>query len=331
MELESKTIPKLKDELDAWFRFVDDTFSFMDSTKIEYVKDTLNAFDKNIQFTSEREKERRINFLDVMIERKEDNCIETSVYTKPTNTDIYINWNAHAPNTWKINTLRNLIKRAKTICSTKENFIAETRRLQKVFQERNQYPKRVVENVINKEIETTKTEIKPNNISQNDNNAKTKVTLTIPYAGKKGENLVKKLRKELEAITENKLDIGIIYKSTKLATKLPVKDKTKLDHIHNVTYHIKCPRNKCKSEYTGQTRCRIAKRINEHNSTDNASHVLQHSKKYKHRRVSLKNVKILGRGYRSDFTRKISESLFIKELKPDLNKQKDSYKLKLFN
>ena len=33
----------------------------------------------------------------------------------------------------------------------------------------------------------------------------------------------------------------------------------------------------------------------------------------------------------SDFKRKISESLFIKQLKPDLNKQKDAFKLKLYN
>ena len=45
----------------------------------------------------------------------------------------------------------------------------------------------------------------------------------------------------------------------------------------------------------------------------------------------MKNVKILGRRYKSDFKRRISESLFIKKLKPDLNKQKDAFKLKLYN
>ena len=48
------------------------------------------------------------------------------------NDEIYINWNAHAPNNWKI-------KRAKAICYTKEKLIEETKRLEKVFQERNQY------------------------------------------------------------------------------------------------------------------------------------------------------------------------------------------------
>ena len=45
----------------------------------------------------------------------------------------------------------------------------------------------------------------------------------------------------------------------------------------------------------------------------------------------LPNVNIIGSGYRTNFKRVISEALFIKELKPDLNVQKDAYKLKLFN
>ena len=44
----------------------------------------------------------------------------------------------------------------------------------------------------------------------------------------------------------------------------------------------------------------------------------------------MKNIKILGKKYRSDFKRRISKSLYIKELKPKLNK-KDAFKLKLYN
>ena len=69
----------------------------------------------------------------------------------------------------------------------------------------------------------------------------------------------------------------------------------------------------------------------EHNSKDPKSHVLIHSKETKHRRVFLPNLKIVGSGYKSDFRRKISEALHIKELKPDLNIQKDAYRLKLYN
>ena len=156
------------------------------------------------------------------------------------------------------------------------------------------------------------------------------IYVNLPFAGAHGENLLRKLRQEIERKSRN-LKLRITYTPTKLGSMFVVKDKTKMEHLHKVTYHIECGNKKCDADYTGQTKCRIIKRTMQHNSKDNASHVLIHSKATKHRRVSMKNVKILGRRYRSDFKRRISESLFIKEKKPKLNKQKEAFKLKLYN
>ena len=142
--------------------------------------------------------------------------------------------------------------------------------------------------------------------------------------------------KKMTKVINNTLDktkktkVRIVYKAKKLSARFSVKDKTELKHIHNVVYHIKCPYKKCKSHYIGQTKCRTEKRTIQHNRMDKNSHILKHSKETKHRRVWLKDVKILGQGYQSNFKRKISESLFIRTLAPDLNVQKDAYKLALF-
>ena len=88
---------------------------------------------------------------------------------------------------------------------------------------------------------------------------------------------------------------------------------------------------KCKSQYTGETRCRIEKRTGQHKGKDKKSHLFRHAQRTKHKKVNTHAFKIIGKGYRSNFARKISESLFIKKLKPDLNVQKESYKLLLFN
>jgi hypothetical protein len=61
------------------------------------------------------------------------------------------------------------------------------------------------------------------------------------------------------------------------------------------------------------------------------SHVKIHKEKTKHKKVNENDFKVLGQRYRTDFRRKISEALFIKTLKPDLNVKKESYKLALFN
>ena len=52
----------------------------------------LNGFHPSIQFTYETEPNNRLSFLDVLIIRNGQR-IETCVYGKPTNTDIYILWN----------------------------------------------------------------------------------------------------------------------------------------------------------------------------------------------------------------------------------------------
>ena len=84
-------------------------------------------------------------------------------------------------------------------------------------------------------------------------------------------------------------------------------------------YHGKCHDKSCNSHYGGQTKCRIGKRVIQHNRTDINFHLLKHANDVMHERVWLEDFKVLGSGNSSDFKRKISESLFINELKPDLN------------
>ena len=58
---------------------------------------------------------------------KDKNNIETKVHHKSTNNNIYLNWTSHAPNKWKMSTLRTLFRRrrAHDICSTNEHLLQE--------------------------------------------------------------------------------------------------------------------------------------------------------------------------------------------------------------
>ena len=159
------------------------------------------------------------------------------------------------------------------------------------------------------------------------------VTLHLPYAGVEGSGMIAKLQKSISNTvnkTQKKVKVGTVYKATRLGSRFNLKDKIAFENQHNLTYQGGCPNKRCISNYVGQTKCRLGKRGVQH-ATDQQSHIFKHSKKTKHRKIRLTDFKIIGKGYRSDFTRKISEALFIKELKPDLNVQKESYKLSLFN
>ena len=98
-----------------------------------------------------------------------------------------------------------------------------------------------------------------------------------------------------------------------------------------MVYLCKCPEINCKQTYIGETKRRIIERVIDHNKRDKNSHVLRHTDTEKHKRVFTDDFTILGSNYRSNFKRKISESLFIKQYKPTLNTQENSITLKLFN
>ena len=94
--LENSLVPHL-DDVSLWYRYVDDTFTFIRKGKAEEVQRKLNEFHESIDFTFEREKNGVIYFLDVLVITKEDRSFDTEVYRKKTDTNLYINWGAFAP------------------------------------------------------------------------------------------------------------------------------------------------------------------------------------------------------------------------------------------
>ena len=129
---------------------MDDTICFIKIEYVEYILSVLNGFDNNTEFTLEEENDGVLYFLDVLICRN-NNSIETAVYRKSTNNDIYLNWNAFSPDTWKRGTLKTLVERtyiAYILCST-EDFLAKVLKyLENVFHENNNYPKHVIKQIL---------------------------------------------------------------------------------------------------------------------------------------------------------------------------------------
>ena len=214
--------------------------------------------------------------------------------------------------------------------ASENNLQKELDHIQKVFCEINDYPERLTKKIITEEVNRQPTPHSEEATTE-ETEEQEKIHLNLPYAGKQGQLLMRKLSKNILTTTKGKVQLRTTFTPCKLGSKFSVKDKTELIHQHNVTYHISCANKRCEATYVGETKRRILTRMMEHNSKDPKSHVLIHSKETKHRQVFLPNLKIVGSGYKSDFRRKISEALHIKELKPDLNVQKDAYRLKLYN
>ena len=125
----------------------------------------------------------------------------------------------------------------------------------------------------------------------------------------------------------------ITYIGRKLGSLFQTKDQTIFEHKHDVIYHGKCPAENCVDDYIGEKACRVNGRIVDHTGRHNNSHLLKHSIESGHKPLEeAVDYKIIGTRYRKNtMKRKLSEVLFIKELKPTLNEQEKSLPRKLFD
>ncbi len=331
--LEETIVPRLHTVMPTWIRYVDDTFTVVKKGKLNEIITALNDFHPNIKFTHELEKESRISFLDVLIKKEENGRIETGVYRKATDNGIYINWNSYAPKQWKIGTLRGLIRRAYEICSNERDLAKELSHLQNVFIAINGYPRNLVATIMKnakEERNASRTTANTENAKKSDDESTT-LMLKVPFAGEKGEALIKDLNRTLQRNLPTKIKCRIVRTGTKLQQNFNIKDKLEDKHRSNLIYQHECMNKKCDEDYVGETGRRKEVRTNDHAGKDKESWIYKHSAEKKHPKAKDRNFRILATNYEDKRKRKLAEAMFIRDLKPSLNKKKESYKLTLFS
>ena len=99
-------------------RYVDDTFTIIESSYKSEFLEHINSIDDHIQFTCEDQRDNRtMPFLDILITPGEDGSLSTSVYRNPTHTDLYLQWDIHHTLTSKYSVIGTLQHRTQIICS----------------------------------------------------------------------------------------------------------------------------------------------------------------------------------------------------------------------
>ena len=118
----------------------------MNSNRISHILESLNSFHSNIKFVLEIEKGNKISFLETLLIRYED-LINTTVYRKKTNTDLYISWKSFSPDNWKWGRFKTLVSREYDICSTEKYPEEELNHIEIVFKHQNNWPSWVIDKV----------------------------------------------------------------------------------------------------------------------------------------------------------------------------------------
>ena len=333
VHLEEEMIPRLTGEVSSWFRYVDDTFTFIKEDKVEFVQQTLNGFHNDISFTYEVEENNKISFLDVLVTRKEDGSFDTEVYRKKTDTNIYIHWEAYATKSWKVGTLKGLFRRAFYICSTEEALEKELKHLKDVFTKINGYPSKLVHEILHEVRDNEKKRNAPQSEeepTEEEDEITTKPYICLPFKGQEGEKIVRRFRNDICKVLPKEIKPRIIYKGTKVGSYFRVKDKVKTEHQTDLIYGYKPSGKTFKEGYIGETHVRFGARRKQHIKEDKASSLY---KFFQEKKIDANedDFVILEKGFARHLDRVIAESLFIKDHNPVLNEQKTSYKLKLFN
>ena len=305
--------------LQAYFRYVDDTFVVCESMHAcNNLLEQLNTWHPNIKFTIEHELEGSLSFLDVLMTRTTDGTLMRRVFHKKTWTGQYLHFNSYCPLRRKIVLVKTLYTRTERICSP-EVLDSELDKVRKVLN-KNGYPDYFIER-----HKPTHTVSRTDHITVN----KKKVFINLQY---KGEEIMKRIKNRLRSA------LAFVFYSAELVLvertrTLPVpsaKDKLGMKSASMLIYQWTCV---CNQEYLGRTIRRLGTRMVEHvpvwcqkGKQGNAvSSITKHILDTQHRDNPLERFKILIKA-RRPMLLPFLEAIAIKQLKPSLCAQKEFVK-----
>ena len=153
-----------------------------------------------------------------------------------------------------------------------------------VFYEKNDYSKRVINQVVEQVEAKHGTVTHSNNLPMDDieqpsaTNEEKCHLLLLPYQEQKGDFALKLMRKILRILLSNKFNAQRAFKGKKLNSCFQIKDTVNFEYKHDLVSHEKCPANNCNDDYVGvfHHRRHISETIMNHSCRNINSHLLKH-------------------------------------------------------
>ena len=246
----------------------------------------------------ELESESKKAFLDTCIHKLDDGSLKTTVYRKPTHTDLYLNFNSNHHLSHKRSVVRSLTHRAHHVVSEENDKQLELAHISGALRA-NGYHEWV-----------TALPKKTNSLPRpSDPSSNKKVThLGIPY--------IRGTSERLERAFKN-AGVSIFHKPMNSLRSQLVHPKDKTNHLQKsgVIYLITCV--DCQKQYIGETARPLGKRLQEHRKLTSSA-VKEHMDRTNHQ-MDWNNVKILGQELNT-LRRKLREAILIHRHKPTLNR-----------
>ena len=132
-EFEKKALTTASLPPEWGFRYADDTHTKQKARHVEEFTHRLNSIDQDIQFTTEKEKNGSLAFLDTLTVKQQDGNAKVKVYRKPTHTDQHLNFESNQPLDHKLSVVRTLHHRADSVVSDPEDVRQEKKNINKAL------------------------------------------------------------------------------------------------------------------------------------------------------------------------------------------------------
>ncbi|BHF70851.1 hypothetical protein SprV_0401390400 [Sparganum proliferum] len=226
-----------------WVRYVDDTFVIINRDKIGEFTQHLNSIFPDIQFTMEEEKDCQSPFLDVLVQRKGDGALNTTVYRKATNTPRILSFLSNHPLSHKRSCVRTLYRRVETHCTEPADKKAEVQFLRKLFTA-NGYPGNFVEKCR-----------RETRVRQPKEQPKPKCWRAVPYIAGVSEEFARPM---------TEFGIGVAHRpeATIRRQLMHPKDPIPINQKSVVIYRIDCSCGQ--ANYVGETGKQVRTRLHKH-------------------------------------------------------------------
>ncbi|BHF74639.1 hypothetical protein SprV_0501772500 [Sparganum proliferum] len=262
-KLEATALPLVNPKL--WLRYVDDTFVIVKKDQLETLHNTINSTMPGIKFTLEKEVDKELPFLDVLVQRKTDGTLRTSVYRKETYAEVILHYESNHPISHKRSAVNGLLNRAKTHCSDDEGYRAELSYLCELFS-RNGYPKDFVRRCM-RQKESKEREQRTSSQAPKPNTWR-----TLPYIKNVSELVERHLKRH---------QILVAHRPTTTLSTQIVHPKDRVGYLDRKKVVYKIPCEACDAVYCGQTGKSASTRIHEHQLAvkrrDHLSQVAMHT------------------------------------------------------
>ena len=251
-------------------RYVDDIFClFNNDQDASLFFEYLNSQHDNIRFTLERETDKKLAFLDVLLDNSNPDSVRTGVYRKKTYTGLLTNFLSFCPYSYKIGLIRTLVDRAYKINNTWLGFHKDIERLTSILR-KNLFPLQVIERVTRQYI--TKA-LSPQDLQVSASSSTYTQYFKLPYIGPFSRVTQNRIKSYCKRYCRD-LDIRLAFSSFKVRSIFGAKDPIPTKLRSRVVYKFSCA--SCNSCYVGETCRHFATRVREHLVTDRNSHIFKH-------------------------------------------------------